>query len=141
MPTAPTRRPSPPLIIRSPPCPLLHAWHAARVKAISDINLDVARGEIVGILGHTGSGKSTAIQHLNGLMRAHEGTVDVLGQDLRDPQVDVRALRRRVGLVFQLPEAQLFEQYVGDDVAYGPRKLGLDKLRSARTRAQRHGKP
>lgn len=97
------------------------------VKAISDINFAVRRGEVIGILGHTGSGKSTAIQHLNGLMRPHEGSVIVMGQDLSDAKVDVRALRRRVGLVFQLPEAQLFEQYVGDDVAYGPRKLNLSR--------------
>ena len=60
-------------------------------------------------------------------MRPHEGSVVVIGQDLSDPKVDVRVLRRRVGLVFQLPESQLFEQYVGDDVAYGPRKLSLSK--------------
>ena len=97
------------------------------VEGIHDINLSVRRGEIVGILGHTGSGKSTAVQHFNGLLRPHGGKVIVLGQDLSDPKTDVRALRRRVGLVFQLPEAQLFEQYVGDDVAYGPRKLNLSK--------------
>ena len=97
------------------------------VKAIKDVSLDVHRGEIVGILGHTGSGKSTAIQHFNGLMRPHEGQVTVLGSGHGDPKTDMRAIRRRVGLVFQQPEAQLFEQYVGDDVAFGPRKLGLGR--------------
>jgi energy-coupling factor transport system ATP-binding protein len=97
------------------------------VKGISDISLSVRRGEIVGILGHTGSGKSTAIQHLNGLMRPHEGTVIILGQDMADPATDVRSIRRRVGLLFQSPESQLFEQYVGDDVAFGPRKLKLTR--------------
>jgi energy-coupling factor transporter ATPase len=97
------------------------------VQALFDINLTVQRGEIVGIIGHTGSGKSTAIQHLNGLLRADGGQVVVFDQDLAAPGVDVRAIRRRVGLVFQMPEAQLFEQYVGDDVAYGPRKLGLSR--------------
>ncbi len=97
------------------------------VQAISDIDLTVERGEILGVLGHTGSGKSTAIQHLNGLLRPHGGTVTVLGQDMADPKLDVRAIRRRVGLVFQMPEAQLFEQYVGDDIAYGPRKLNLGR--------------
>ena len=97
------------------------------VKALEDVSLDVRRGEIVGILGHTGSGKSTAIQHFNGLMRPHGGSVTVLDQDMADPKTDLRAIRRRVGLVFQQPEAQLFEQYVGDDVAFGPRKLGLDR--------------
>lgn len=97
------------------------------VQAISHIDLTVHRGEIVGIIGHTGSGKSTAIQHCNGLLRAHGGTMHVFGQDLRDPKADVKAIRRRVGLVFQQPEAQLFERYVGDDIAFGPRKLKLSR--------------
>ncbi|MBK8795437.1 MAG: ATP-binding cassette domain-containing protein [Anaerolineales bacterium] len=85
------------------------------------------RGEIVGIIGHTGSGKSTAIQHFNALLRPHAGKAVVVGMDLNAPDLDLRMIRRRVGLVFQLPEAQLFEQFVGDDVAYGPRKLGLSR--------------
>jgi len=97
------------------------------VTAISDVSLDVHRGEIVGIIGHTGCGKSTAIQHLNGLYRPQRGQVHVLGQDLRDPKIKVRQLRSRVGLLFQNAEAQLFEQYVGDDVAYGPRNLKLSR--------------
>jgi energy-coupling factor transport system ATP-binding protein len=91
------------------------------------IELEARRGEITGIIGHTGSGKSTAVQHLNGLLRPLTGEVRVLGRDLSDPQADVRSLRRQVGLVFQNPEAQLFEQYVGDDVAYGPRNLKLSR--------------
>lgn len=106
------------------------------VQAVSDINLTVRRGEVLGVLGHTGSGKSTAIQHLNALLRPHAGSVIVFGQDTAAPNVDVRAIRRRVGLVFQLPEAQLFEQYVGDDIAYGPRKLNLDRA-EVRARVQR----
>ncbi len=98
-----------------------------QVKAIEGVNLEVRRGEILGIIGHTGSGKSTIVQHFNGLMRPHAGRVEVLGHDLGAPEVDVLAVRRRVGLVFQQPEAQLFEQYVGDDVAYGPRNLKLSK--------------
>lgn len=97
------------------------------VKAISDIDMEIGRGEIIGILGHTGSGKSTVVQHFNGLMRPHEGTVTVLGQELNAVPVDLRAIRQRVGLVFQFPEAQLFEQFVGDDVAYGPRNLKLSR--------------
>ncbi|RLT40480.1 MAG: energy-coupling factor transporter ATPase [Chloroflexi bacterium] len=97
------------------------------VQAIHNIDIAVHRGEIVGIIGHTGSGKSTVIQHFNGLLRAHGGTLTVLGQDLRDPKADVKAIRRRVGLVFQQPEAQLFERYVGDDIAFGPRKLKLSR--------------
>ena len=98
-----------------------------QVRAIDDINIEVYPGEIVGIIGHTGSGKSTAIQHFNALLRPHGGSVMVLGQDLSDNKVDVRAIRRQVGLVFQFPEAQLFERYVGDDVAYGPRNLNLSR--------------
>ena len=97
------------------------------ITAISGIQLEVRRGEIVGVIGHTGSGKSTAIQHLNGLYRPQHGQVRVLGQDLGDTHTDVRALRRRVGLLFQNPEAQLFEQYAGDDVAFGPRNLKLSR--------------
>lgn len=106
------------------------------VKAIQDVTLEVRRGEILGLIGHTGSGKSTIVQHFNGLMRAHAGRVLALGQDLSDTAVDLRAIRQKIGLVFQSPEAQLFEQYVGDDVAYGPRNLKLppDEVR-ARVRA------
>lgn len=97
------------------------------VKAIEGVNVEVRQGEVLGIIGHTGSGKSTVIQHFNALMRPHGGSVTVFGQDLSDPALDVLAVRRRVGLLFQSPEAQLFEQYVGDDVAYGPRNLKLSK--------------
>ncbi len=97
------------------------------VEALKDVDFNVLDGETVAIMGHTGSGKSTLIQHLNGLLRPHGGRVRVLDFDLNDPKVDVRTLRRRVGLVFQFPEAQLFERYVGDDVAFGPRQLGLSK--------------
>ncbi|MDW8327860.1 MAG: energy-coupling factor transporter ATPase [Anaerolineales bacterium] len=97
------------------------------VKAIDGVNLEVRRGEVLGIIGHTGSGKSTVVQHFNALLRPHGGRVIVFGQDLSDSKLDVLAIRKRVGLVFQSPEAQLFEQYVGDDVAYGPRNLKLSK--------------
>ena len=97
------------------------------VQALKGVNFDVYQGEVVAILGHTGSGKSTLIQHLNGLLRPHKGHVRVLEYDLTDPNVDIKTLRRRVGLVFQFPEAQLFEKYVGDDVAFGPRQLGLSR--------------
>jgi energy-coupling factor transport system ATP-binding protein len=84
-------------------------------------------GEIVGVMGHTGSGKSTLVQHFNGLLRPHRGTVRVFGTDLGDRHADPRPLRRRVGLVFQFPEQQLFDPTVGDDIAFGPRKLGFDR--------------
>ena len=99
--------------------------------ALRDVDFQVRRGEIVGIIGHTGSGKSTLIQHLNALLRPQCGEVRVLDFDLSDRKLDTRQLRQRVGLVFQFPEAQLFEQYVGDDVAFGPEQMGLrgDELR------------
>ena len=84
-------------------------------------------GEVVGIMGHTGCGKTTLVQHFNGLLRPHRGTVRVFGSDLGDPHIDPRPLRRRVGLVFQFPEQQLFDPTVGDDIAFGPRKLGCDR--------------
>jgi energy-coupling factor transport system ATP-binding protein len=93
--------------------------------ALRGVDLTIGRGEIIGIIGHTGSGKSTLIQHLNALLRPQRGEVRVLDQDTGDRKLDTRALRRRVGLVFQFPEAQLFERYVGDDVAFGPWQMGL----------------
>jgi len=96
------------------------------VTALHGVSLEVHRGEVVGIIGRTGSGKSTVVQHLNGLIRPrHAGQVCVGGQDLSDPAVDIRSLRQKVGLVFQYPEQQLFERLVGDDIAFGPKKLGM----------------
>ena len=93
--------------------------------ALRSVDFQVGQGEVVGIIGHTGSGKSTLIQHLNALLRPQRGEVRVLDFDLSDKKLDARKLRQRVGLVFQFPEAQLFEQYVGDDVAFGPWQMGL----------------
>jgi len=93
--------------------------------ALDGVDFRLESGETVGVVGSTGAGKSTLLQHLNGLYRPQEGEVHVLGRDLRDPGQDLREVRRSVGLVFQRPEQQLFSQYVGDDVAYGPRLLGL----------------
>lgn len=116
--------------------PIIHFRHVAhdymrdtplQVRALYDINLTIHQGEIIGIIGHTGSGKSTAIQHMNALLRPHGGQVVILGHDLDSKGVDLKAIRQRVGLVFQFPEAQLFEQYVGDDIAYGPRNLKLSR--------------
>ena len=95
--------------------------------ALQGASFTLAAGEIVGVMGHTGSGKSTLVQHFNGLLRPHRGAVRVFGTDLGDRHADPRPLRRRVGLVFQFPEQQLFDPTVGDDIAFGPRKLGFDR--------------
>ena len=96
-------------------------------QALSNVNFDVYDGEIVGIIGHTGSGKSTLLQHLNGLLKASEGSIVIGGVDITEPGVSMRDIRRRVGLVFQYPEYQLFEETVAKDVAFGPRNLGLSQ--------------
>ena len=123
-------------ITQSPNHPIIQLHHVIhdymrdtplQVRALHDVTLTINRGEIIGIIGHTGSGKSTAIQHTNALLRPHGGQVIILGQDVNDAQVDLRLIRRQVGLVFQFPEAQLFERYVGDDIAYGPRNLKLSR--------------
>ena len=96
-------------------------------RALKDVALTVAEDEAHGLLGATGSGKSTLLQHLNGLLRPHEGTVYIAGFDLSDPDVDVKAVRRLAGLSFQMPEMQIFEQYVGDEIAYGPKLLAKQR--------------
>ncbi len=93
--------------------------------ALRGVSLEVRAGELVAIIGPTGSGKSTLIQHFNGLLRPTGGTVRVAGQDLWAPWADRLRARQQVGLVFQFPEDQLFEETVRRDVAYGPRNLGL----------------
>ena len=95
-------------------------------KALSDVNLTIHDGEFIGLIGHTGSGKSTLVQHLNGLIMPTSGRVLVDGMDLADKGTDRRAVRQRVGLVFQYPENQLFEETVEKDIAFGPKNLGLD---------------
>lgn len=95
-------------------------------KALSDVNLTLRDGEFVGLIGHTGSGKSTLVQHLNGLIMPTSGRVLVDGMDLHDKATDRRAIRQRVGLVFQYPENQLFEETVEKDIAFGPKNLNLD---------------
>jgi energy-coupling factor transport system ATP-binding protein len=94
-------------------------------RALHDANIAIHLKIPHGLIGVTGSGKSTLLQHLNGLLRPQEGRVRVNSHDLNDPDVDLREIRRSVGLVFQTPEAQIFEQYVGDEIAYGPRLAGL----------------
>ena len=97
-------------------------------QALKDINLVIHDGEFIGLIGHTGSGKSTLIQHLNGLIRATSGTVYVNGEDIYDKDYSMKGLRSKVGLVFQYPEHQLFETTVLKDVEFGPKNLGLSQL-------------
>ena len=101
-------------------------------KALNDVSLTIGDGEFIGLIGHTGSGKSTLVQHLNGLLRPTSGRILVDGLDLADKQTDRRAVRRKVGLVFQYPENQLFEETVEKDIAFGPRNLGLDDAEVSR---------
>ena len=100
---------------------------AYEIAALDDINLKIEDGEFIGIIGHTGSGKSTLIQHLNGLIKATSGAIYFHGQDIYDKDFDLRELRNRVGLVFQYPEHQLFETTIFDDVCFGPMNQGLTK--------------
>ena len=95
--------------------------------ALRDVNLTVGRGEFVGLIGHTGSGKSTLIQHLNGLLKPTDGKILFGGEDIwKDPKF-TRSIRFKVGLVFQYPEYQLFEETVRKDIAFGPKNMGLDE--------------
>ena len=96
-----------------------------RTVALDDVSFRVDDGEFVGIIGHTGSGKSTLVQHLNGLLKPTSGQVMIDGEDLNGEHVNRRALRRRIGLVFQYPEYQLFEETVAKDIAFGPKNQGL----------------
>lgn len=97
------------------------------LKALNDICLSIPDGQFVGIIGHTGSGKSTLMQHLNGLIKASQGSIYFNGEDISDKDYDMKKLRSKVGLVFQYPEHQLFEIDVFTDVCFGPKNLGLDK--------------
>lgn len=95
--------------------------------ALEDINIEIQTGEFVGIIGHTGSGKSTLIQMFNGLLKPTRGEVLVNGQNIHGDKANRKEIRQKVGLVFQYPEYQLFEMTVKEDVAFGPKNLGLDK--------------
>ena len=97
------------------------------VKALNDVCLEIKDGEFVGVIGHTGSGKSTLMQHLNGLMKATSGEIYYNGEDIYAKDFEMKKLRSKVGLVFQYPEHQLFEIDVFTDVCFGPKNLGLDR--------------
>ena len=113
------------------PIEVIHLTHcysegsALRTIALNDVSFRIDDGEFVGIIGHTGSGKSTLVQHLNGLLKPSSGQVLINGEDLNGEHVNRRALRQRIGLVFQYPEYQLFEETVAKDIAFGPKNQGL----------------
>lgn len=100
---------------------------AFKKQALKDVSLEIKDGEFIGLIGHTGSGKSTLIQHLNGLIKATSGHIYYNGQDIYDDKFNLRGLRALVGLVFQYPEHQLFEVTVFKDVCFGPKNLGLSQ--------------
>ena len=93
--------------------------------AVKDVSFSVEQGEIVGIIGHTGSGKSTLVQHLNGLLKPSSGEILLDGKNIWENPKNIRSIRSRVGLVFQYPEYQLFEDTVYKDIAFGPKNMGL----------------
>ena len=95
-------------------------------KAIDNVDLEVMPGEFLGIIGHTGSGKSTLIQHLNGLLRPTDGQILLDGTDIWERPKEIRKVRFQVGLVFQYPEYQLFEETVNKDISFGPKNMGLE---------------
>lgn len=97
------------------------------VQALQDVNLVIPDGQFIGLIGHTGSGKSTLVQHLNGLLKPTGGAIYFNGEDIHDADYDKKKLRSKVGLVFQYPEHQLFEIDVFSDVCFGPKNLGLPK--------------
>lgn len=100
---------------------------AYELHALKNINLVIEDGQFIGIIGHTGSGKSTLIQHFNGLIKPSSGSIYYNGEDISDSDFNKKKLRSKVGLVFQYPEHQLFEVNVFEDVCFGPRNLGLSE--------------
>ena len=95
--------------------------------AVDNVSLSIEKGEFIGIIGHTGSGKSTLVQMLNGLIQPTEGQVLLDGEDIWANPKDIRKIRFKVGMVFQYPEYQLFEETVYKDIAFGPKNMGLDE--------------
>lgn len=96
-------------------------------KAIDNVTLEIKDGEFVALIGHTGSGKSTLIQHVNGLLKPDSGKIIVDDVDITSKNVKLTTIRKKVGLVFQYPEYQLFEETIEKDIAFGPRNLGLSE--------------
>ncbi|MDB8794399.1 energy-coupling factor transporter ATPase [Romboutsia sp. 1001216sp1] len=95
-------------------------------KALDNVTFEIKDRDFVGLIGHTGSGKSTLIQHLNGILKPHSGEININGFNITDPSLNLTEVRKRVGVVFQYPEYQLFEETVEKDIAFGPNNLGLD---------------
>ena len=109
---------------------VFHSYDAdtqLKIDALNDISFKIGDGEFIGLIGHTGSGKSTLVQHMNGLIKPTAGEVYFDGKDISDKDYPIKELRSRVGLVFQYPEHQLFEATVFDDVCFGPKNQGCDK--------------
>lgn len=96
-------------------------------KALNDVSIEINEGEFIGLIGHTGSGKSTLVQHLNGLMKATSGNIIIEGIDITEKSANLKLIRQKVGLVFQYPEHQLFEETIFKDIAFGPKNLGLNE--------------
>ncbi len=113
---------------------------AFQATAIRNVSLTIEDGEFIAVVGHTGSGKSTLVQHLNGLLKPTGGQILIDGEDLNAPGADRRRIRQKVGLVFQYPEYQLFEETVAKDIAFGPKNLGLseDEIDARVRRAMAH---
>ena len=110
---------------------LMHIYSAGNAyekMALHDINLKIEDGEFIGLIGHTGSGKSTLIQHLNGLLKPTSGSIYYNGEDIHDRDYSLKKLRSKIGLVFQYPEHQLFESTVIEDVRFGPKNIGMAPL-------------
>ena len=110
---------------------LVHIYMAGgpfEKKALDDINLEIKDGEFVTLIGHTGSGKSTLIQHLNGLLKPTSGRIVVDGVDITEKNVKLTEIRKKIGLVFQYPEYQLFDETIDKDIQFGPRNLGLSEV-------------
>ena len=96
-------------------------------KAIDNVSFEIPTGDFVALIGHTGSGKSTLIQHFNALLKPTEGKIEIDGIDITDPKTNLMSIRKNVGLVFQYPEHQLFEETVYKDIAFGPKNMGLSE--------------
>lgn len=97
------------------------------VSAVNDVSVSIEKGELVAVIGHTGSGKSTLIQHFNGLLKPTSGQILLNGEDIWADKSKIRSVRFKVGLCFQYPEYQLFESTVGEDIAFGPKNMGLSE--------------